>query len=101
DAFIHSKILTEAEKAPGSEIKREDAFQYVVRLAGFEKIASLKDIYKVNYADGALLSPEKLGHAAILSGLGVICGDGGNLRPQDLVTNAEAIVLTYKYLLSF
>ncbi|MBR3943398.1 MAG: S-layer homology domain-containing protein [Clostridia bacterium] len=36
-----------------------------------------------------------------LSGLGVICGDGGNLRPQDSLTRAEAIVLVYKYLLSF
>ncbi len=98
--FINANILTEEEKAPQSEVKREDAFVYVVRLAGFEKIAALKDIYKVSYTDGAELSEDKLGHAAILSGLGVICGDGGNLRPQDAVTRAEAVMILYKYLLS-
>ena len=101
ESMIRSKILTEAEKAPESPVKREDAFQYVVRMAGYEEIARLHNIFKVTYSDQSALTPEKLGYAAILSGLGVVCGDGGNLRPQDLVTNAEAIVLTYKYLLSF
>ena len=96
-----SDIVKDDEKAPKSELKREDAFVFMVRLAGYDQIAKLKDIYKVSYVDGAQLTPEKLGYAAILSGLGVICGDGGNLRPQDSLTRAEAIVLTYKYLLSF
>lgn len=95
-----SDIVKDDEKAPESELKREDAFVFMVRLAGYDQIAKLKDIYKVSYADGAQLTPEKLGYAAILSGLGVICGDGGNLRPQDSLTRAEAIVLVYKYLLS-
>ena len=101
ESLIQSGILTEAEKDPESNIKREDAFVFVVRMAGYEKIAKLNTIFKVSYSDQADLTPKKIGYAAILSGLGVVCGDGGNLRPQDLVTNAEAIVLTYKYLLSF
>jgi len=70
-------------------------------MAGFEKIAKLENIFKVTYADGDLLSKGKIGYAAILSGLGIICGDGGNIRPLDNLTRAEAITIVYNYLLSY
>lgn len=100
DSLVRSGYITKEEKAPESQVKREDAFVYVIRMAGYEKVAKLTDIYRVTYQDQAELSSDKLGYAAILSGLGVICGDGGNLRPQDALTRAEAMALAYKYLLS-
>lgn len=98
--LINLKILTEEEKSPDAPVKREDAFVYIIRFAGLEKVASLSDIYKVNYADGNLLSKEKTGYAALLSGLGIICGNGGSLRPLDSVSRGEAAVMLYRYLLN-
>lgn len=100
EILISEKIITEDEKAPGETVKREDAFVYIIRLAGFEAVAKLSDIYKVNYSDGYLLSDGKIGYAAILSGMGVVCGNGGYLRPDDCLTRAEALTLLYKYLLT-
>lgn len=54
----------------------------------------------MDFADGNLLSKGKIGYCAILSGLGVITGDGGYLRPQSNLTRAEAMAMVYKYLLS-
>lgn len=94
-----NKIITEEEKSPDMPVTRENAFVYVIRFAGLEKVAKLSDIYKVNYQDGHLLSEGKIGYAAILSGLGVICGNGGKLRPDRNITRAEAITVLYNYLL--
>lgn len=100
EMLIRDKLISEDEKAPDAEITREDAFVFVIRMAGCERVARLTNIYKVSYADQSLLTEDRIGYAAILSGLGVICGDGGMLRPKDALTRAEAMVLVYKYLLS-
>ncbi len=97
--LISDGILTEEEKIPQSPVTREQAFVYIIRFAKIEKVAELSNIYKVSYADGNLLSDGKLGYAAILSGLGVICGDGGYLRPADTLTRAEAVIMLYRYLI--
>lgn len=100
DYLISNEILSEEEKSSDAPVKREDAFVYLIRICKYEKIASLSDIYKVSYKDSDKLSNGKIGYAAILSGLGIICGDGGELRPSDALTRAEAVVMLYKYLLN-
>lgn len=100
ELLVADKILTEEEKSPQSLITRENAFVYMVRIAGYEKVAKLSDIYKVSYTDGNMLKPENVGYAAILSGMGIICGNQGELRPIDNMTRAETVMMLYKYLLS-
>jgi len=100
DMLIREGIITEEEKNPEAAVSREEAFVYLIRMAGFEKIAKLKNIYKVDYADVDKISEGKIGYLAILSGLGVINGDGGKIRPTDSLTRAEAIVILYRYLLT-
>ena len=99
-ALIREKIISEDEKAPSTPIKREDAFVYMIRMINLEKVAQLQNIYKVDFADGNLLSEGKIGYCAILSGLGVLTGDGGYLRPNDSLSRGEAIAMLYRYLLS-
>lgn len=99
EILIDNEIITEEEQSPDSPVKREDAFVYIIRFAGLEKVAKLSDIYKVSYADGHLLTDGKIGYAAILSGLEVICGNGGNLRPDRNITRAEAVTVLYRYLI--
>lgn len=97
--LINEGILTEEEKAPDSEVKRESACVYMIRFCGLDDVAKLSDIYRVEYADGHKISQGKIGYPAILTGMGVICGDGGGLRPQDAITRAEAVVMLYNYMI--
>ena len=91
-------ILNEQEKAPLAFVARENAFKYLVRMLGYDEVARLSDIYKVTYADGDKLTDGALGYAAILSGMGIIEGDGEILRPDDNITRAEAAMMLYRYM---
>ncbi len=97
--FINEKILAEDEKAPDGKVNREDAFVYMVRLDGLERVAKLYSIFKVEYADGNMIAKEKTGYPAILTGMNIICGDGGYLRPKDGITRAEAASMVYNYMM--
>jgi hypothetical protein len=99
--LMANEMITNAEKSPDSYVKREDAFVYMIRIAGLEKVAKLEEIYKVVYSDGSLITKGKIGYAAILSGMKIITGSGGAVRPLDNITRAEAATMIYKYLLSF
>ncbi len=101
ELMINDKIITENEKNPSSSVKREDAFCYLVRLSGLEKVAKLSGIYKTQFPDNNDITTSKIGYAAILSGFGVVEGNGGMVRPKDLLTRAEAAAMLYKYLLVY
>ena len=92
------ELLTEAEWSPEKTVTRQQAFEIMIRLAGLEEVAKLRDIFKVEYADGNLIESEKIGYPAILTGMGVICGNGGKVRPQDDITRAETAAMLYNYL---
>lgn len=92
------ELLPEEEWNPGGFVKRQQAFEIMIRLAGLEDVAKLKDIFKVEYEDSNLIKNEEIGYPAILTGMGVICGDGGKVRPQDAITRAETAVMLYNYL---
>lgn len=85
------------EKTPSATVLREDAFLYMVRFMGFERVAKLEGIYNVAYNDTAELSKDKVGYAAILTGFDVVSGDGYNLRPKNEITRAECAMMVYKY----
>ena len=95
---VRERVLTKDERDDSAAVTREQAFVYMIRLAGYDSVASLSDIYKVSYADGDKLSDGLIGYAAILSGMGIIEGDGGNIRPKDSITRAEAAVMLYRYM---
>ena len=98
--FIYDGILTEEERNPDGQVLREDAFVYMVRLDGLDKVAKLSNIFKVEYADGNLLSDGKIGYPAILTGMNIICGNGGYLKPKAPITRAEAAVMVYNYMIN-
>lgn len=82
----------------GAAVSREDSFVYMIKFMGYEKIAKMNGIFKCDFADGNLLSIDKVGYAALLSGFGVVSGDGGMLRPNSYLTRGETAVMIYNYL---
>ena len=91
-------IVKENERAENSSVLREDAFVYMVRFLGFERIAKAEEIFTTQFADQSMISSGKLGYASILSGLKVINGNGGLVKPKDNLTRAEAFVMVYNLL---
>lgn len=100
ESLYNDNYLKKEERNETISISREDAFVYMIRMAGLEKVAKLSQIFKVDFADKDELSEGLIGYAAILSGLKVICGDGGNLRAQSKITKAEAATMIYNYLVN-
>ncbi len=95
---LRSGIIEKGEISADNSVKRGEAFKYIIRMSGLEEIANLQGIFKVEYADRDEVSDELLGYAAILSGMKVISGDGGYLRPNDNITRAEAVTMLYNYM---
>ncbi len=91
-------IIKADERADEAFVLREDAFVYLVRFLGYEKIAKAEEIFTTKFADQNLISQGKLGYASILSGLKVINGNGGLVKPKDNLTRAEAFVMIYNLL---
>lgn len=82
----------------GAAVSREESFVYMIKFMGYEKIAKMNGIFKCDFADGNLLSADKIGYAALLSGFGVVSGDGGLLRPNSYLTRGETAAMIYNYL---
>ena len=89
--------IKEEERSDSANIKREDAFYYMIKFMDYEKIAQM-DIFRSDFADSTNLSKNRLGATALLTGFGVVNGDDGKLRPIDNITPAETVALIYNYL---
>lgn len=97
DMLERRGYINDGEINPSAYVTREDSFKFMVRFMGFERVAKLGGIYKVNYNDASELSEDKVGYAAILTGFGVVSGDGSSLRPKSEITKAECAMMVYKY----
>lgn len=98
DMLLRNGYIKDGEKNPGAHVAREDAFVFMVRFMGYERIAKISGIFNNNWADKGVLSADKVGYAAILNGLGIVSGDADSIRARDELTRAEAAMMIYKYL---
>ncbi len=92
-------VIKKDDTVDDTPVTREDACVYMIRLAGYEKIARLSGIFSPQAPDATEISPENSGYMAILCGFGVI-GNNGDLRPKDKLTRAEASAMLYTFLLN-
>ena len=68
---------------------------------GFEKIASLSDIYKDAVNDGVSIKPEYKGHIALAIGLKLLSpADDGNFKPKNNAGRAQAATILVRMLKS-
>lgn len=98
DAAIKAGIAKKGEIEAQKPISREKMAVFTVRSLGFDKVASISDIYSVPAKDAAAISPAYKGHAAIAMGLGLIQGVGGKFEPQGNVSRAQAAVVIVRML---
>lgn len=95
--LINDKIVMENEKAPNTELTRQDAAKFIVRYLGQGKTAEHPEIFINPYKDKITASYK--GYAAVSYGLKIIQGDSkGRFNGTKILTNAEAASLIYKTL---
>lgn len=94
--YLSSGIkYTNGNTAPDAPLTRGEAAKLMVRAMGIEEYAALSGIYKDLYSDVS----DGIGYINILTGLGVVSGDGsGNFKPASELTRAQALVMIYNYL---
>lgn len=83
---------------PGDQVDRELLAKVLVRYVQLNKVAELKDIYKVNFQDAADIDPDALGYIALANSTGILKVEGQILAPRDNVIRAEAATALFRAL---
>lgn len=91
-------IIKEGEKAPTSEITREEAVKYVIRALKYDKVADIKGIYNCSFTDKDKIDEGLVGYVTIAAGLGIISKNSATFRPKDKLKRAEGAIIIYNYL---
>ncbi|MCB2288509.1 PepSY domain-containing protein [Clostridium sp. CS001] len=92
-------ILENSGDFKGDEIiTREEMIKYIVKLAGYDKLAKAKDTFIVKYSDASDITPENLGYIAISRALGFANATDNKFKPKDKVIISDAAVSIYKVL---
>jgi len=92
-------ILENSGDFKGDEIvTREEMVKYIVKLAGYDKLAQAKDTFVVKYSDASDITPENLGYVAIARALGFDNAADNKFKPKDKVIISDAAVSIYKVL---
>ncbi len=80
------------------KISREEMAELLIKLLRYEKLARAKGIYTLAFDDQGEVSPERLGAVALCTGLEIMGGRDGKIRPKDSATMVEMAVAVYKAL---
>ncbi len=75
---------------PDLPVTREVLARLTIHAMGFYKVASLSDIYVLNFQDAGDITDYLRGHAALAVGLGLIEPVDGKFEPKAVVTRGEA-----------
>lgn len=82
--------LTKGQDIDQSQpLKREELALYAIRALGYDRIASMSDIFFVAAPDATEVSKEYTGHVAIALKLALLQLREGNFAPQATATRAE------------
>lgn len=106
NSLTEGEVMTKAkeqgwvkeELQPGDPVNRELLAKVLLRYIQLNKLAELKDIYKVNFHDADQINPDALGYIALASSTGILKVEGLTLAPRDAVSRAEAAVALFRVL---
>jgi len=97
ESFIYYSDEKDLDKS--GNLTRSEAIKKLITIAGYSKLAELKDIYKVDFADSNEIKPEYVGYIALAKGFGIVKADNYNcLHPNKNLTRAEAICMIMNYI---
>lgn len=74
-------------------LSRIEAIRLIIDSLGYEKVATLKGIYKTDFADNSEIKEEDIGYISIAFGFGIVKGDGTNVNAYSTLTRAQAVSL--------
>lgn len=98
--MIRRKIITKDEKAPDSNVTKEQAVVYLIKMMGHSDVADLKNIFISHFADNDNIADKYIGYVAIANGLGLVKGNDNNeFEPQKTLSRAETASIFYNYLI--
>ncbi|WP_148867310.1 YcdB/YcdC domain-containing protein [Thermosediminibacter litoriperuensis] len=98
DAAVRAGFVKKGEVEAEGPITRELMAAILVRAMGYDRVASLQEIYVIKAGDAASVNPAYRGHAAIAMGLGLIKGISGRFLPQAPVTRAQAATVVVRFM---
>ncbi|MCB8817074.1 YcdB/YcdC domain-containing protein [Desulfosporosinus shakirovi] len=82
----------------GDSVNRELLAKLMLRSIQLNRIAELKDIYKVDFQDADQISSDALGYVAITTSSGILKVDGQAFAPGQTVSRAEAATALFRTL---
>ncbi len=91
-------IVKESERNEKGAVTREEAAKFIVRTLKYDKVAGLKDIFKINFKDAKSIKSDLVGYVAIAQGLKIVDGENGNFKPKGKLTRGQAAMIIYNYL---
>lgn len=86
------------EAQANTPLPREKAAAFIIRAMGFEKVATLSDIFKEIVEDYDTIYPEYKGHVTIAIGLGLLSEDAGSFNPKNITSRAQAATIIVRML---
>ena len=95
---IDRGIIKKDEYYPDEPLTREKAVEILLRSMNYERFASIRGIFKVDFLDAESIDVDLFGYVAIASGLKLIQGTGGYFYPKENITRGQAAVIIYNYL---
>ena len=93
------KLSSPANNNDQTPLTRVEAIKLYIEVLGYDKIAGLKGIFKVDYfKDADKIADDMTGYVAIAYGLGILDGFGDSLSPMAKLTKGEAAYLISNYI---
>ncbi len=81
---------------PEASVDREELAVLITRALGYGSLADTEGIFYISFEDRDQI--KETGHVAIVSGLGIMKGDGQRFHPDQTVSRAQAAVAFYRFL---
>lgn len=92
-----SGLIEEKEINPQAAVTREELAKFITRTMVGDNIATL-NIFQVDLADAAEISPGYAGYVAIVNELGIMAGDSSNFNPKANSLRGETCAILVRYL---
>ncbi len=98
-AAIAAGLILPGENVDMSkQLTREELAVFAVRALGYEKVAAIPGIYRLDCKDADQVTAARLGHVTIARGLGILVGGSDVYQPQASASRAASATVLMRML---